>query len=60
MKNAKLRISTKIALKEPAKLSILRLSAYPIVKLRPSLRQLIVVVAIKARESTVQLLERWG
>jgi hypothetical protein len=58
MKNAKLRISTKITLKEPAKLSILRLSAYPIVKLRPSLRQLIVVVAIKARESTVQLLER--
>jgi len=60
-----LRISSfkdlvRIALKRPTKLNILRLLAYPVVKIRPSLSQLIVVVAIKARESTVQLLERWG
>jgi SAM-dependent methyltransferase len=58
-----LRISSskglvRIVLKKPTKLNTLRLLAYPILKLRPSLRQLIVVVAIKARESTVQLLER--
>jgi 2-polyprenyl-3-methyl-5-hydroxy-6-metoxy-1,4-benzoquinol methylase len=60
-----LRISSfkdlvRIVLKKPTKLNTLRLLAYPIVKLRPSLRQLIVVVAIKAREPTVQVLERWG
>jgi 2-polyprenyl-3-methyl-5-hydroxy-6-metoxy-1,4-benzoquinol methylase len=37
----------RIVLKKPTKLNILRLLAYPIVKLRPSLRQLIVVVATK-------------
>jgi hypothetical protein len=60
-----LRISSfkdlvKIALKKPTKLNTLRLLAYPIVRLRPSLRQLIVTVATKAREPTVQVLERWG
>jgi hypothetical protein len=50
----------KIVLKKPTKLNILRLLAYPIVKLRPSLRQLIVVVAMKAREPTMQMQERWG
>jgi hypothetical protein len=50
----------RIALKKPTKLNTLRLLAYPIVKIRPSLRQLIVIVATKARESTVQVLERWG
>jgi SAM-dependent methyltransferase len=49
-----------IVLKKPTKLNILRLLAYPIAKLRPSLRQLIVVVATKTREPTVQILERWG
>jgi hypothetical protein len=49
----------RIALKKPIKLNTLRLLAYPIVKLRPSLRQLIVVVATKTREPTVQVLERW-
>lgn len=49
-----------IALKKPTELNTLRLLAYPIVKLRPSLRQLIVVVATKAQEPTVQVLERWG
>jgi hypothetical protein len=60
-----LRISSfkdlvRIVLKKPTKLNILRLLAYPIVKLRLSLRQLIVVVATKAREPTVRVLERWG
>ena len=49
-----------IVLKKPTKLNTLRLLAYPIAKLRPSLRQLIVVVATKTREPTVQILERWG
>jgi hypothetical protein len=30
------------------------------IKLRPSLRQFIAVVAIKAREPTKQIQERWG
>jgi len=30
------------------------------IKLRPSLRQFIAVVAIKAREPTTQIQERWG
>ena len=50
----------RIVLKKPTKLNVLRLLAYPIVKIKPSLRQLILVVATKARESTVQVLERWG
>jgi len=50
----------KTVLKKPTKLNILRLLAYPIVKLRPSLRQLIVVVAMKAQEPTMQMQERWG
>jgi len=59
-----LRISSfkdlvRIVLKKPAKLNILRLLAYPIVKLRPSSRQLIVAFATKARESMAQVLERW-
>jgi SAM-dependent methyltransferase len=50
----------RIALKKPTKLNTLRLLAYPIVKIRPNLRQLIVVVATKAWEPTVQVLGRWG
>jgi len=50
----------RIVLKKPTKLNTLRLLAHPIVKIRPSLRQLIVIVATKARESIVQVLERWG
>jgi 2-polyprenyl-3-methyl-5-hydroxy-6-metoxy-1,4-benzoquinol methylase len=50
----------RIALKKPTKLNILRLLAHPVVKIRPSLRQLIVVVATKTREPTVQVQERWG
>ncbi len=49
----------KIVLKKPTKLNTLRLLAYPMVKIRPSLRQLMVFVAVKAREPTVEVLERW-
>jgi SAM-dependent methyltransferase len=60
-----LRISSfedlvRIVLKKPTKLNILRLLAYPIVMIKPSLRQIVVAVATKAREPTVQILERWG
>jgi hypothetical protein len=48
----------RIVLKKPTKLNTLRLLAYLIVKIKPSLRQLIVAVVIKAREPTVQVLER--
>ncbi|MCL7399845.1 MAG: methyltransferase domain-containing protein [Desulfurococcales archaeon] len=50
----------RIALKKHTKLNTLRLLATTIVKLRPGLRQLIVVVAMKAREPTTQIQERWG
>jgi SAM-dependent methyltransferase len=49
----------RIALKKPTKLNILRLLTYPIVKLRPSLRQSIVIVAIKTREPVTSPFERW-
>jgi hypothetical protein len=59
-----LRISSfkdfvRIVLKKPTKLNILRLLAYPIVKLRPSLRQSTVIVAIKTREPVTSSFERW-
>jgi hypothetical protein len=60
-----LRISTfkdmmNIVLKKPTKLNILRLLACSIVKLRPSLRQSIVIVAIKTREPVISSsFERW-
>lgn len=50
----------KIILKKPTKRNILRLLAYPMVKLRPSLRQLIVAVAVKAREPIIRAQEIWG
>jgi SAM-dependent methyltransferase len=50
----------RITLKKPTKLNILRLLAYPIVKLRPSLRRSIVIVAIKTREPVTSSFERWG
>jgi SAM-dependent methyltransferase len=50
----------RIALKRPTKLNILRLLAYPIVKIKPSLRQLIAVIGTKARKPITQVMERWG
>jgi hypothetical protein len=50
----------RIALKKPTKLNILRLLAHPIVKIRPSPRQLIVFISMKAREPAMRTRERWG
>uniref|UniRef100_A0A7J3Z7I7 Methyltransferase domain-containing protein n=1 Tax=Ignisphaera aggregans TaxID=334771 RepID=A0A7J3Z7I7_9CREN len=49
----------KVAVKRPTKLNTLRALAYPIVKLIPSLRQLIVIIGVKVREPSVKLFERW-
>jgi len=46
--------------KRPSRLNALRLLAYPLVRLRPSLRQLIVVVGVKAGEPKPEAVERWG
>ena len=44
--------------KRPSRLNALRLLAYPLVRLRPSLRQLIVVVGVKAGEPKPEAVER--
>jgi len=46
--------------KRLSRLNALRLLAYPLVRLRPSLRQLIVVVGVKAGEPKPEAVERWG
>jgi hypothetical protein len=46
--------------KRPSRLNALRLLAYPLVRLRPSLRQLIAVVGVKAGEPKLGAVERWG
>ncbi|WP_448578968.1 class I SAM-dependent methyltransferase [Thermosphaera sp.] len=50
----------RITIKRPTKLNILRASAYPLIRLRPALRQLIVVVGRKTKEPCVEVVERWG
>ena len=50
----------RIAIRKPTKLNVLRALSYPLVKLRPSLRQLIVVVGVKTREPITKHLDRWG
>jgi len=60
LKVASYRNLLQVAIRRSTKLNTLRLLAYPIVKLRPSLRQLIVVVAVKAREPVVRVQEIWG
>jgi len=59
LKAASYKDLLQVAIRRPTKLNTLRLLAYPIVKLRPSLRQLIVVVAVKAREPVVRAQEVW-
>lgn len=48
----------KIAIKRRTKLNILRTLAYPLVKMLPSLRQLIVVVSVKVREPITKPFKR--
>jgi len=50
----------RLFVRKPTRLNALRLLAYPLVKLRPSLRQLIVAVCVKVEESKLELSERWG
>ena len=45
--------------KRPAMVNVLRAWAYPLVKLIPSLRQTIVVVAAKSGEPRSKRVERW-
>jgi len=49
----------RITVKRPTKANILRTLAYPLVKLKPSLRQLIIVVATKVEEPKVEVIVRW-
>ncbi|MGC9107506.1 MAG: class I SAM-dependent methyltransferase [Infirmifilum sp.] len=49
----------KHAFTNPNKTNVARLLAYPLVKLVPSLRQLIVIVAEKIREPETSPIERW-
>ena len=49
----------KVAIKKPTRLNVLRATAYPIVKLIPSLRMHIAVVAEKERITQLKGVERW-
>jgi len=45
--------------KRPTKVNILRTLAYPLVKLKQSLRQSIIVVTTKVEEPKVEVIVRW-
>jgi len=49
----------RITAKRPTKVNILRTLAYPLVKLKPSLRQSIIIVATKVMETKLKAVERW-
>ena len=49
----------KVTAKKPTKLNVLRATAYPIVKLIPSLRMHIAVVSEKERITKLKGVERW-
>jgi hypothetical protein len=49
----------RITIKRPTKANILRTLAYPLVKLKPSLRQSIIIVATKVKEPKTKVIERW-
>jgi hypothetical protein len=49
----------RVAIERPTRLNVLRVLAYSLVKLRPSLRQLVVVGA-KSERPLLRSLERWG
>jgi hypothetical protein len=48
----------RITVKRPTKANILRTLAYPLVKLKPSLRQSIIIVATKVKGPKVKIIER--
>ena len=49
----------RITVKRPTKVNILRTLAYPLVKLKPSLRQSIIIVATKVEEPKMEVIVRW-
>jgi 2-polyprenyl-3-methyl-5-hydroxy-6-metoxy-1,4-benzoquinol methylase len=49
----------RVTIRRHTRLNVLRALAYPVMKLRPSLRQLVVVVGAKSREPLSKSLERW-
>jgi len=50
----------KATARRPTQVNVLRALVYPVVRLIPGLRQLIVVAAEKLREPDVRVVERWG
>jgi len=50
----------KLAIRKPTRLNLLRAAAYPLVKLAPSLRMLIVAASQKYSEPAPTAIERWG
>ena len=49
----------RITVKRPTRVNILRTLAYSLIKLKPSLRQSIIVVATKVEEPKVEVIVRW-
>jgi len=49
----------RITIKRPSKANILRTLAYPLIKLKPSLRQSIIIIAMKVKEPKLNTIERW-
>jgi hypothetical protein len=49
----------RITVKRPTKTNVLKTLTYPLVKFKQSLRQLIIVVAIKVEEPKVEVIARW-
>jgi hypothetical protein len=49
----------RITVKRPTKANILRTLAYPLIKLKPSLRQSIIIIAMKVKEPKLNTIERW-
>jgi len=50
----------KILLKRPSRINLLRTIAFPLVKIIPTFRMIIVVVAEKSKHRKPTLIERWG
>jgi hypothetical protein len=48
----------RITVKRPTKVNILRTLAYSLIKLKPSLRQSIIIVATKVKEPKAKIIER--
>ena len=49
----------RITTKRPSKANILRTLAYPLINSKPSLRQSIIIIAMKVIEPKLNTIERW-